>query len=113
MHRIAEIFTLILLTLVVACGKKTPEPSLPDEKISRIMADLYLADAATTGLAGYSKDSLMHVYFDQVLAIHGVTKQEYEENLRILAQDLPRMETVVRAASDMLNTDKKEDDKKE
>lgn len=62
------------------------------------MADLYLAEAATTGFTGYAKDSLTHVYYDQVLEIYGVTASEYEQNLQILAQDEQRIERVVNQA---------------
>lgn len=101
---------LILATCLFACKEKTEQPSLSDEKISRIMADLFIADAATTGLSGYPKDSLMHVYFNQVLEMHGVTKEEYEKNLRLIANDLPRMEAVVRQAEALLSTEKKSTD---
>ncbi len=66
------------------------------------MADLALADAATTGLAGYTKDSLMQVYFKQVFEIHGVTEEAYEKDLRILADDLNHMEVIVKKADELL-----------
>lgn len=98
---------LSVVTLFFACEKKTEQPSLPDEKISRIMADLFIADAATTGLSGYPKDSLMQIYFNQVLEMHGVSKEEYEKNLRLIANDLPRMETVIKQAEALLDKEKK------
>lgn len=101
----------LLLALFFSCGEKAERASLTDEQISRIMADMFIADAATTGLAGYPKDSLMHVYFAQVLEMHHVTAEEYEKNLALLAKDLDRMGAVTRAASDLLNTEKKEDNK--
>lgn len=51
------------------------------------MADLYIAEAATNGLGGYEKDSLTHVYYEQVFEMHGVTKEEYEKNIRLLSQN--------------------------
>lgn len=67
------------------------------------MADLYLAEAATSGFTGYAKDSLTHVYYDQVLKIHGVTAPEYEQNLQILAQDEQRIERVVNQALKLID----------
>ncbi|MCC7466790.1 MAG: DUF4296 domain-containing protein [Saprospiraceae bacterium] len=66
------------------------------------MADLAIADAATTGLSGYTKDSLMHVYFKQVFDMHGTTAEVYENDLRILASDLTRMEVIVKNADELL-----------
>jgi hypothetical protein len=99
----------LALTIFGACEMNPPvQPSTPDEKIARIMADLSVADAATSGLSGYTKDSLMHVYFKQVFEIHGVTLEVYENDLRVLAKDLSRMEKIVKQADEML-TEKKPD----
>ena len=92
-----------LLSLFIACQSKPSEQaSMGDEKIARIMADLSIADAATTGLSGYRKDSLMQVYFKQVFEIHSTTLESYEKDLRIVAQDLSRMEAIVKSADEML-----------
>lgn len=66
------------------------------------MADISIADAATTGLSGYAKDSLMQVYFKQVFDIHGVDLETYEKDLRILAKNLDHMEQVVKLADELL-----------
>jgi hypothetical protein len=91
-----------LAALFFSCEKKVEKTTLSDEKITRIMADLYVADAATNGLSGYAKDSLAQVYFKQVLEMHGTTKEEYEKNLRLIANDLPRMEAIVNGAAELL-----------
>lgn len=102
-----------LVALFFSCGEKVEKTTLSDEKIMRIMADLYVADAATNGLSGYVKDSLAQVYFKQVLEMHGTTKEEYEKNLRLIANDLPRMETIVDGAQELLEGTKKEEKKVE
>jgi len=66
------------------------------------MADISIADAATTGLNGYAKDSLMQAYYKQVFEMYGVTLEVYEKDLRILAQDLVRMEGIVKQADELL-----------
>ncbi|MFN0035856.1 MAG: DUF4296 domain-containing protein [Saprospiraceae bacterium] len=101
--RATRVAIALALGLFSACQSNAPEqPTLPDEKIARIMADFSIADAATTGLTGYAKDSLMQVYFKQVFEMHGLTLEAYEKDLRILAQDLPRMERVVEQAEELL-----------
>jgi len=97
-----------LVMLLFSCAKKVEQPALSDEKLSRIMADLFTAEAATNGLSGYQKDSLLQIYFNQVLDMHGVTKEGYEKDLRLIANDLPRMEALVNAAEELLDTGKKE-----
>ncbi len=91
------------LLFFVACGQVQEKPSIPDEKMARIMADLSIAEAATTGLTGYPKDSLMQAYFRQTLELHSVTLEEYEKNLRLYADDLPRMQQVTKQTETFLN----------
>ena len=102
---------LIFMVSVSACQNSAEQPLFSEEKTARIMADLYLAEAATSGLTGYTKDSLTHVYYDQVLKIHRVTASEYEQNLHMLAQDEQRIERVVNQALKLIDpeADKKEE----
>jgi len=97
-------FVLGLTVFFTACqNNKQEQPILSDDKIAQIMADLSVADAATNGLTpGYTKDSLMHVYFSQTFVIHGISLDIYEKDLRILAEDLPRMERIVKEAQKLL-----------
>jgi hypothetical protein len=75
---------------------------MKDEKIARIMADLSVAEAATNGLNGYQKDSLMQAFYKQVFKMHGTTAEAYENDLRIIASDLGRMEEIVKQAEELL-----------
>jgi hypothetical protein len=102
-------FVLGLMVCFSACQNNNQEqPVLSDDKIAQIMADLSVADAATNGLTpGYTKDSLMHVYFNQTFVIHGISLDIYEKDLRILAQDLPRMERIVKKAQTLLTEGEK------
>ena len=94
---------ICILLFFTACQTQTTEQAaLPDEKLAQIMADLSVADAATTGLSGYPKDSLMQAYFKQVFEIHGVSMEAYEKDLRILASDLPHFDRVVKKADTLL-----------
>jgi hypothetical protein len=95
---------VLLIVLLCQCAPREPKvvTDLPDEKITKIMADLYVADAATNGLAGYEKDSLMKVYFKQVFEMHGIEQERYERNIEGLSANILRMESVVRAADSLL-----------
>lgn len=88
-----------------ACGEPAPRPSMSDAQLARIMADLYVAEAATSGAIGYAKDSLMQMYFKQVFEIHGVKKEDYEKDIRLLTEDVAHFETVSRAAHALLEPD--------
>lgn len=79
---------------------------MSDEQLARLSSDLYIAEAATSGLAGYERDSMAQVYFKQVLEMHGATMEQYEKDLRLIVNDLPRMEAILQKAQEHL-TDKK------
>lgn len=97
-----------ILSAMSACATKNLEaPTLPDEKIARIMADISVADAATNGLAGPEKDSLMQIYFKQVFEMHGTTAEVYEKDLRLITKDLLRMENIVKRADELLTESEK------
>ncbi|HRI60708.1 MAG TPA: hypothetical protein PK228_13315, partial [Saprospiraceae bacterium] len=46
-YRLPVIGCCVLVFLLFSCREKVEQPTLPDEKISRIMADLLTAEAAT------------------------------------------------------------------
>jgi Domain of unknown function (DUF4296) len=93
----------LLLSFFLACTEKTEKPVLSDEKLARIMADLNIAEAATIGLAGYPKDSMVQVYIAQVFEMHGTTLEAYENDLRIVGTDLPRLKAIVDASIALLD----------
>ena len=98
----------LFVGLFLSCNwSQTEEPSLSDEKLARIMADMAIAEAATLGLAGYPKDSLMKVYFTQVFEIHGTTPEMYEKDLRLVGKDLPRLREIVDKSTELLGTETK------
>ena len=103
---------LVSMVFTCSCEKKVEQPSLPDEKISRIMADVFTAEAATNGLIGYPKDSLLRIYLDQVLLKHQVSKEVYEKDLRLIANDIPHMERVIEGARLLLEPGKKKEEEK-
>lgn len=72
------------------------------------MADLHVAEAATTGLGGYEKDSLTQVYFKQVFEIHGIKKEEYERNIRLIARDELHLAEVADSAIALLKMRREE-----
>lgn len=90
--------------MVCSCNENKNEPSIPDDQMARIMADMCIAEAATNGLGGYQKDSLMQVYFKQALDLHGLTMEEYERNLRLYSNEIPRMQSLMKKSEELLDT---------
>lgn len=96
--------------LLAACQPAPEQALLGDEKIARVMADLYLADGAANGLPSFQRDSLAQKYYAQVMELHGLTKAAYEKELRLRSGDLARMQSILKQVEELL---KKKDPKKE
>lgn len=88
------------LTLFACREKQAEQPTIPEDKMARIMSDLSIAEAATMNLGSPKKDSLMQVYFAQVFQMHGTNLEEYEKNLRIYVHDLPGLERITKQVED-------------
>ncbi len=76
--------------------------TIADDKMARILADLSIAEAATARLNGYPKDSLMQIYFRQVMDMHGIAVADYEAQLRAIASDPAQMEALLRDSENLL-----------
>ena len=101
-HKIMGII-LIYACILLSCTESPAEkPTLSDEKLAQIMADLNVAEAATIGLSGYPKDSLMKAYFAQVFEIHNTNLDEYEKNLRIVSTDMNHYQQILLASLKLL-----------
>ena len=100
----SQIALLAICWLVpAACTEKaTKQAPLTDEQLSVVMAELALAEGATSGLSGYVKDSMERHYFRQVFAMQGVTQEAYIESYYMLAEDLTRMESVMVMADSLI-----------
>ncbi|HOY04535.1 MAG TPA: DUF4296 domain-containing protein [Saprospiraceae bacterium] len=102
------LIVLLMATFVSACNfqKSVEQPTVSEDKMARILADLAIADAATNGIAGYEKDSLAQLYFRQVLEMHGLTLEQHEKNLRIFANDSGKMKELLNEAGALVDTSK-------
>lgn len=104
-----KILPLLALWLSVlaafACQKQVEKPSLSNDKIAEIMADLSLAEAAmhTMG-SGPTKDSLMQVYVGQVFKIHQTSLDEYEKNLQLTCRDISQMALILDKSEEIVKT---------
>jgi Domain of unknown function (DUF4296) len=101
------LFLFLLLSSSCHFQQTGARPSVSDEKMARVMADLCIADAATNGIIGYERDSLMQAYFQQVLQLHGLTQEQHENNLRIYANDMAKMKELLEQAEMLLDTSKR------
>lgn len=51
---------------------------LPAEVMVKVLADAHVAEAALQNIHGPRRDSLAALYYGQIFAIHGITKEDFE-----------------------------------
>jgi hypothetical protein len=96
---------LVLFLGFSACQQPmrgTAQEAVPEDKVAKIIAEIALADGAVSALSGFKHDSFVHAYYKQIYEINGITLEEYEKYLRILANDTERLEGVVKKAEQYL-----------
>ncbi len=73
--------TLCSCCLFGSCNpeeKETQAQILPKEVMIKVLADAHLAEAALQNYHGSKRDSLAILYYEQIFAIHGVRKEDFE-----------------------------------
>lgn len=98
------IYILLSVLWLASCQKtsNTATATLTDDQLAAIMADVAIAEGATTMVAGYKKDSLNTAYYNMVLQIHHVSLEEYERNLRVAVQDIPHIRELMKRAESII-----------
>lgn len=102
---------MFLYRFIVICGiilgllhcKPATEPtSLSDDQLATIMSELLIGEGATVMINGYKRDSIAAEYFKEVFALQKTTLEEYERNLRIVANDQARLDSIMAQAERLL-----------
>lgn len=81
------ILLLLLLFAGMACTKKQAGPSMPKEKLVRLLVDMHLAEAALQNVFGATKDSLAEVYYADICTIHKLNRGQLDEVMEELRQN--------------------------
>jgi hypothetical protein len=88
---------------IFACKNELEKQTISDEKMVKIVADLYSVEAILQGANAHEHDSLAPVFQTQVFDFQQVTREEYEKNIRILTQYPAQLDTILTRASRHLN----------
>jgi len=79
-----------------ACEKKVKqvEYRLSDDKLTHLMYDIQVADAAITGVTGKNADTLRELMWTRLTTIYGLPENEIKSEIRKLEGDPEKMKTV-------------------
>jgi hypothetical protein len=91
------------LLLCFACNEPKEQPTIPREKMSEVLADIFIADAAINSGFGVMRDSMQAYYYEQVFQVHNITREEYQKNMAIYSKSLVEMDSMLVAAKRKLD----------
>ncbi len=78
----AFIFISILFYFVIfSCSNKESKLTIPEDKMLKVLFDLYVADNAIKEAPKDIRDSLKSLYTEQIFSIHKLSDEEFEQNL--------------------------------
>jgi hypothetical protein len=98
---VKSLLFICLILFIVACQRDN-KYTIPREKMALIVADLHVAEGATTFIEGSKKDSVLNIYYQQVFEIQGISKEEFDKNLETMKLDPEEMAKVYKIAADSL-----------
>ncbi|MCP9234799.1 DUF4296 domain-containing protein [Lewinella sp. JB7] len=99
-------WTLILgiLPLLIGCANVNPGPPPVDTaRMSLVLADLHVTQALSGEVPVLVRDSMEAVFYDAVLADHGLTRQEFDSIMWILRQEPVWIDSVYSKAGEIVS----------
>ncbi len=85
---------ILLLTIFLnSCSKNTVStPVISEDKLINVLVDIHYAEAATQNVYGAIKDSLLTSYYDEIYQTHHITKEDFQQSIRIVRKDSRKVE---------------------
>lgn len=74
------------LFLLPACKKEMPALPIHQQNLIGILVDIHTAEAAAQHLPPRQRDSISKVYYEQIFAIHHISRDSFERTLGILKE---------------------------
>lgn len=92
----------LLLISLFACQRAEQTYTMSRVKLANVLADIHVADGASSIIDGALKDSITKVYYKQILEIHQVSDAEFRQNFDALKLDADEMLKVYKIINDTL-----------
>lgn len=92
-----------LLINILSCQKEVTPYNIPDEKMAFILADIHISEGAVQHLSLTIRDSMAKVYFEQIMTIHKISIEKFEQDYQKLILDAEKLEGIYEKIIDRLN----------
>ena len=88
------VFTVLFMTFLYSCEKKTEPYDFSDKEIKIILSDIHTSEAALQSVFGKRKDSLREVYMNDIYIIHHTDSMKIVKLLNKLREDPEKLELI-------------------
>ncbi len=92
----------LLCFIFSACGKKEKLP-LSEQELVSVLVDVHAAEAALVHLTAEDKDSLARIYYDQIMEIHGVKREDFDTCVAMMMRDPELMQEIYEQVTEAVN----------
>lgn len=89
--------SILMMLLFSACYQPLPieQPVLSEEKLQLLLKDIHLAESMLTEVQNReTKDSLARVYYHQVLELHQVNPDDFEQSMNAMYTTPAQLDTL-------------------
>lgn len=101
MNKLLVILALITLSSCFSEPLQT-KPKIPDDQLVEILKDVHIAEAAILNLPKEQRDSLALRYYSEIFRIHQVSKEDFDQSLKVLLVNPRLSEALYKRVSDRL-----------
>jgi Domain of unknown function (DUF4296) len=79
-------FTSIALIIAFLSCQNSDKAPIPEATFTRILAEMHTAEGAAEGEFASAKDSLLRIYYAQILKKHEVTQTDFDSTLSVYSR---------------------------
>jgi uncharacterized lipoprotein NlpE involved in copper resistance len=81
-----HVVTLIALILALLSCQNSNKAPISETTFTRILADMHTAEGAAEGEFASAKDSLLRIYYVQILKKHEVSQTDFDSTLAVYSR---------------------------
>ncbi len=100
----SSIVGAVFLLIAAGCGGGEEELPLSDDKLVMVLTDVHVAEAALQHLSGPIKDSMAEVYYEQVMTMHGIERDDFDTCIVRLRENPERLQYIYGRVQSRIDT---------
>ncbi len=76
-----SVVLIVFALSVMGCKDSPPPLPIEEDKLVEVLTDVQIAEAALRQTPSFDKDSIARLYYERIMAIHGVQQADFDTAL--------------------------------